>query len=71
MLKEIRVGSNKFNPIQGGGKNACATYFGHISSTEARIFMEFETYAHKIVLDHQLNFHKDPCKDASHCLTPS
>ena len=29
--------------IQGGGKNACATYFGHISSMEARIFMKFET----------------------------
>ena len=50
--------------IQGGGKNACATYFGHISSTEARIFMKFETYVHKIVLNHQPNFHKDPCKDA-------
>ena len=50
--------------IQGGGKNACATYFGHISSMEARIFMKFETYVHKIVLDHQPNFHKDPCKDA-------
>ena len=48
----------------GGGKNACATYFGHISSTEARIFMKFETYVHKIVLNHQPNFHKDPCKDA-------
>ena len=44
----------------GGGKNACATYFGHISSTEARIFMKFETYVHKIVTDH-----KDPCKDAN------
>ena len=53
-----------FNPIQGGGKNACGTYFGHISSTEARIFMKFETYVHKIVLDHQPHFHKDPCKDA-------
>ena len=31
---------------------------------EARIFMKFETYVHKIILDHQLNFHKDPCKDA-------
>ena len=31
---------------------------------EARIFMKFETYVHKIVLDHQPNFHKDPCKDA-------
>ena len=50
--------------IQGGGQNACATYFGHISSMEARIFMKFETYVHKIILDHQLNFHKDPCKDA-------
>ena len=62
-----------FNPIQGvpelriqvgEGKNACATYFGHISSMEARIFMKFETYVHKIVLEHQPNFHKDPCKDA-------
>ena len=48
----------------GGGKNACATYFGHISSTDARIFMKFETYIPKIVLNHQPNFHKDPCKDA-------
>ena len=31
---------------------------------EARIFMKFETYVHKIVLDHQPNFHKDLCKDA-------
>ena len=35
-----------------------------ISSMEARIFMKFETYVHKIVLDHQPNFHKDACKDA-------
>ena len=28
------------------------------------IFMKFETYDHKIILDHQLNFHKDPCIDA-------
>ena len=43
------------NPIQGefwadnsggGGKNACATYFGHISSMEARIFMKVKTYVH-------------------------
>ena len=26
--------------------------------------MEFETYVYKIVIDHQLNFHKVPCKDA-------
>ena len=39
-------------------------YFGKISSMEARIFMKFETYARKIVPDHQLNFHKDPRKDA-------
>ena len=26
--------------------------------------MKFETYFHKIVLDQQPNFHKDPCKDA-------
>ena len=31
---------------------------------EAQIFMKFETYVYKIVLDHQPNFHKDPCKDA-------
>ena len=31
---------------------------------EAWIFMKFQTYVHKIVLDHQPNFHKDPCKDA-------
>ena len=24
----------------------------------------YETYVHKIVFDHQPNFHKDPCKDA-------
>ena len=30
----------------------------------AQISMKFETYAHKIVFDHQLNFHKDSCKDA-------
>ena len=26
--------------------------------------MKFETYVNKIVLNHQPNFHKDPCKDA-------
>ena len=26
--------------------------------------MKFETYAHKIVVYHQPNFHKDPGKDA-------
>ena len=26
--------------------------------------MKFETYVYKLVLDHQPNFHKDPCKDA-------
>ena len=31
---------------------------------EAQIFMKFETYVYKIVLDHQPNFYKDPCKDA-------
>ena len=36
----------------------------NISSTEAQIFMKFETYVHKIVLHHQPNFHKDPHKDA-------
>ena len=32
---------------------------------EAQIFMKFETFVHKIVIDHQPNFHKDPFKDAS------
>ena len=27
--------------------------------------MKFETYVYKIVIDHQPNFYKDPCKDAS------
>ena len=31
---------------------------------EAHICMKFESFVHKIVLDHQPNFHKDPCKDA-------
>ena len=31
---------------------------------EARIVMKFEIYVHKIILDPQLNVHKDPCKDA-------
>ena len=31
---------------------------------EARIFMKFKTCVRKIVVDHQPNFHKDPCKDA-------
>ena len=49
-----------FNLIKGGGgKNAWATYFGHISSMEARIFMKFEANVHKILLDHQPNFYKD------------
>ena len=26
--------------------------------------MKFETYVHKMILNHQLNFYKDPCKDA-------
>ena len=26
--------------------------------------MKFETYVHQIILDHQLDFQKDPCKDA-------
>ena len=26
--------------------------------------MKFQTYVHKIVLDHQPNYKKDPCKDA-------
>ena len=36
----------------------------NISWTENQIFMKFETYVYKIVLAHQPNFHKDPCKDA-------
>ena len=48
---------------RGGGKNTCAAYFGNISSMEARIFMKFGGYVHKILLDHQPNFHKDPFKD--------
>ena len=31
---------------------------------EALIFLKFDTSVHEIVLDHQPNFHKDPCKDA-------
>ena len=34
------------------------------TTTEAKIFMKFKTYVFKIVIDHQPNFHKDPCKDA-------
>ena len=29
------------------------TYFGHISTMEARILMNFETYVNKVVLHHQ------------------
>ena len=36
----------------------------NLSSTEAWIFMKFETYAHKLVVYHKPNFHKDPRKDA-------
>ena len=44
----------------------CQTIFlkCNISLTEAHIFMKFVTYVYEIVLDHQPNFHKDPCKDA-------
>ena len=62
-INPIQVGGPELM-IQGGGKNACATYFGHISSMEAWIFMKFEIYVHKIVFDHQPNFQKDLCKDA-------
>ena len=40
-------------------KNIKTSY--NISSTESQIFMKFETYAHKIVIDPQPNFHKDAC----------
>ena len=49
---------------RNGGEKKNGKNFEHISSTEARIFMKFETYAHKIVIYHQPNFHKDPRKDA-------
>ena len=37
------LSNKRFSSKGGGGKNACATYFGHISSMEAWIFMKFET----------------------------
>ena len=64
----ITLRTMSVNPIltvQGGGaKTPALLFFGNISSTEARIFMKFQTYVHKIVVDHQPNFHKDLCKDA-------
>ena len=50
--------------LSRGGPELSATYFGHISSMEARIFIKFETKVHKVVLNHQPNFHEDLCKDA-------
>ena len=38
--------------------------FANISATEAQIFLKFETYIHKVVKNHQMIFHKDPCTDA-------
>ena len=38
--------------------------FANISATEAQIFMKFETYIHKVVKNHQIIFHKDPCTHA-------
>ena len=35
----------------------------NIFSTEARILMKYKAYAPEIVVYHQPNFHKDPCKD--------
>ena len=40
----------------------------NISSTKAWIFMKFETYANKILIDHKLKFLKDPC---THKCAPS
>ena len=37
--------------------------FVNISATEAQIFLKFETYIHKVVKNHQMIFHKDPCTD--------
>ena len=36
-------------------------HFANISATKARIFMKFETEAHKIVMNYQNNFHENPC----------
>ena len=47
-----------------GQKNRIAQIFANISAMEDRIFMKFETYVHKIELDHQPNFHKYLCKFA-------
>ena len=35
--------------------------FANISATKAPIFMKFDTWAHKIVKNHQQKFRKDPC----------
>ena len=69
ILKHVRLEKsckhhpNTLNPIQGGAKTPALHIF-IFASMEARSFMKFETYVHKIVLDHQPNFHKVPCKDA-------
>ena len=39
-------------------------YFANISLTKARIFMKFESYDHKIVVDHQ----KDLCEVINTCV---
>ena len=36
-------------------------HFANISATIARVFMKFETEAHKIVMNYQNNFHENPC----------
>ena len=33
-------------------------------ASEAEIFMKFETYIQKVVKNHQMILHKDPCTDA-------
>ena len=48
---------------RGGGAKTPALLILAISP-EWKIGSLRETYVHKIVLDHQPNFHKDPCKDA-------
>ena len=38
--------------------------FANIFATKAQIFMKFETHIHKVVKNHQIIFHKDPCTHA-------
>ena len=38
--------------------NACI--YNLCAHIYARIFMKFETWSHKVVIDHQIKFHKDP-----------